>query len=321
MIAKWGFLAGTALTVLGASVAWAQPQVPPTEKGTVSGSGTVILTRLPDLLRMKVDVIAHGKTMKDALASLKDRRQAVQGQLGTLGAARESIVFGPPQVNATVLQARQQMAMMIQARLGNRAKKSAKKAAAPVVISARLTAEWPLKARDVEGLLVEISQLQESITAADLAGKKDLDKLSGDDEEIGQELQGMQENFGVGPDSGQTQPGQPAFTLVNKITPEDHARALTDAFLKAKAQAEETAKAAGVRLGLLRQLGSQVQIGGADPESAGNQFQAYYRMLAISSPGGKPVEPAPVKEAQGAQPGEVSYTVTVSVAFDLAERP
>ena len=62
----------------------------------------------------------------------------------------------------------------------------------------------------------------------------------------------MQENFGgVVPDGGQVQPGQPAFTLVSKITPEDHARALADAFLKAKCKLE-TAKAAGVRLGLLR---------------------------------------------------------------------
>jgi len=320
MIAKWGFLAGTALTVLGASLAGAQPQQPPTEKGTVSGSGTVVLTRMPDLLRMKVDVIAQGKTMKEAIASLKDRRQAIQGQLGTLGATRESIVFGAPQVNTTVLQSRQQMAMMIQARMGNRAKKSTKKLATPVVISAGLTAEWPLKARDVEGLLVEINQLQESITAADLAGKKELEKLAGDDEEVGAELQGMMPNFGIGPDTGQAQPGQVAFTLVSKISAEDHSRALADAFQKAKAQAEETAKAAGVRLGMLRQVGSQVQSGG-DSDNAENPYQSYVRMMRMSGAAGKTAEPAPRKEAQGTQPGEVTYSVTVSAAFDLAERP
>jgi len=57
-----------------------------------------------------------------------------------------------------LLQARQQMAMMIQARMAGRAKKSAKKASAPVVVSARLTAEWPLKSKDIEPLLIEISR-------------------------------------------------------------------------------------------------------------------------------------------------------------------
>ncbi|MFI5456339.1 MAG: SIMPL domain-containing protein [Isosphaerales bacterium] len=320
MIAKCGLVAGVVTGVLGASMAWAeaQPQPPATEKGTVSGSGTVVLKRMPDLLRMKVDVIAQGKTTKEALASLKDRREAVQGQLATLGAAKDSIVFDAPQINTTVLQARQQMAMMIQARMGNRTKKSAKKAAAPVVISTRLNAEWPLKGKDVEALLLEISQLQESIKAADLAGKKDLEKLAGEDEEVSQELEGLQANFGYDP--SQAQPGAATFTLVCKIAAQDHSQALADAFLKAKARAEETAKAAGAELGPLRQLGSQAQ-SGSDPETAENQMQAYYRMMQSGGGGGgKPAEPANVQEAQGTQPGEVVYRVTISAAFDLKER-
>ena len=239
MIAKCGLLALVATVVLGVSIAGAQSQAqaPPSEKGTVSASGTVILKRLPELLRMKVDVIAQGKTTKEALANLKDRREAVQGQLATLGAAKESVAFGAPQVNATVLQMRQQMAMMIQARMGGRGtRKTAKKAATPVVLSARLTAEWPLKAKDVEGLLIEISQLEESIKAADLAGKKDLEKLSGgDDEELSQELEGMAANDGADP--SQAQPGAATFTLVSRISAQDHSQALAEAFQKAKTRA------------------------------------------------------------------------------------
>ena len=61
---------------------------PAVQTGTVSGSGTVVLKRKPDLLRMKVELIAQGKTMKEALANLKDRRDAAQAQLATLGAIK-----------------------------------------------------------------------------------------------------------------------------------------------------------------------------------------------------------------------------------------
>ena len=290
------------------------PQPPPTEKGTVSGVGTVVLNRKPDLMRMRVDVIAQGKSMKEALASLKDRRQAILGQLAKLGAVKESVVFAAPQVNATVLQARQQMAMMIMARMGNRSKKNAKKAAAPVVISARLTAEWPLKGKDAEELLIEISQLQENINAADLAGKKDLEKLSGEDEEISQELAGMEANMGN--DASQAQPGTASFTLVSKVTSQEHTQALADAFSKARARAQEMAAAAGAQLGPLRQLGAQVQASG-DVESGENPMQAYYRLMQLGGGGAKPADPDSRQEAQGTQPGEVVYRVTVTAAFDL----
>jgi uncharacterized protein YggE len=320
MIAKSGWLAGVAAAVLCASMAGAQSegQAPPAGAGTVSGSGMVILKRKPDRLRMRVDVIVQGKTIEEALTNLKDRREAIRGQLAMLGAAKESVAFGDPQLNTTVLQARQQMAMMIMARMGKGAKKSAKKGATPVVISTRLTAEWPLKGKDIEALLVEVSRLQESINAADLAGKKELEKLSGEDEELSQELEGMQANFGNDP--SQPQPGSPTFALVNKITAQDHARALADAFQKAKARAQETAQAAGAELGPLRQLGSQVQSGG-EPEGADNGMQAYLRAMGMARAGGTPGEAADSMEAMGTQPGDVSYRVTVTAAFDLKGRP
>lgn len=303
MIVKCGLLAGVASVAVWAPLVFSQTPAPPAEKGVVSGSATVILKRKPELLRIKVDVIAQGKTMKDALAALKDRREAIGGQLATLGASKESIAFGEAQINATVLQVRQQMAMMImQARMGNR-KKSAKKAAAPVVVSAKLTAEWPLKGADIDSLLLEVSQLQDSINAADLAGKKDLDKLSGDDDEVREELEGMQANFGN--DAGQPQPGAMTFTLVSKIPPKDHSQALAEAFQKAKARAEETAKAAGAELGPLRGLGSQVDAGGESEDSENptqtynRAMQAYYRTMGMGSAGGQRSEGTNVLEALG----------------------
>jgi uncharacterized protein YggE len=90
MIARYGVLTGAAVAVLWASVAGVRAQAPtqppPTDQGTVSGTGTVVLNRKPEFMRMRVDVIAQGKSMKEALATLKDRRQAILGQLAKLGA-------------------------------------------------------------------------------------------------------------------------------------------------------------------------------------------------------------------------------------------
>jgi uncharacterized protein YggE len=323
MIARCGILSGVATVVLWATLAAAQPQAPQgrsPETGTVSGSGMVLLKRKPDLLRLKVDVIAQGKTMKEALASLKDRREATQVSLGKLGAVKESVAFTDPQINSTVLAARQQMAMMIQARMGGgRAKKTAKKAAPPVVVSSRLTAEWPLKGKDTESLLLEISQLQETIKAADLAGKKDLEKLGGEDEELSQELEGMAEGP-YGGDPSQGQPGTAAFTLVSKLTPQDRAGALADAFKKAKTQASEIAEAAGTKLGPLRQLGSLAQQGG-EADSTSAQWQAYYQAMGGGRGAMPGTESETDSEAQGTQPGEVTYRVTVTASFDIKEKP
>jgi len=310
-------LIAAGFVLLGTPRAGAQPAA--AEKGTVAGGGMVALKRRPDVLRMSVDVFAQGKTMKEALANLKDRREAVGGQLATLGAAKDSIVFGEPQVNAAVLESRRQMEAMIRNRLGNRAKKDPKKGSSiPTVVSARLTAAWPLKGKDTEALLVEIAQLQESINAADLAGRKDLEKQSTEDEELREELEGVQAEA-TNNNPNQPQPGTPAYKLVCKITAPEYSQALADSFRKAKSRAEETARAAGAELGPLRQIVAHTQAGG-DSDGTDEPRQAYAQMMQTAHDD-LSLEPEPVMEAQGAQPGEVSYRVAVSASFSLKERP
>jgi uncharacterized protein YggE len=287
------------------------------ESGTVAAVGTVNLKRRPDRLRVKLDVFATGKTMNEAIANFKDRRQAVRGQLATLGAVKESISFGEPQANSTVLEARQQMEMMIRQRIGKAAKKDAKKAAtAPSVVSASLTAEWSLRGQDTEALLIEIAQLRESITATDIAGRKDLEKVGSEDEELKEEMEGVEIDANQ---TGQTPPGTPTFLLVSKVTEEDRARALVVAFQKAKASAERTAKAAGAGLGPVRQIESQFQ---SSPESDNQETAviAYARSMQAARPEPQPDPDGPL-EAQGNQPGTVSLRVTVTATFTLNPGP
>src|SRR6185436_7163842 len=60
----------------------------------VNASGTASLPRRPDLMRLRVEVSAEGKTMKDALAKMAERRNAVKKKLSELGAGEAAIEFG-----------------------------------------------------------------------------------------------------------------------------------------------------------------------------------------------------------------------------------
>src|SRR5262249_39977119 len=67
-------------------------QEPPA--GTVTGQGSADVKRLPEILRIQVEVLAKGKDLKEALARLKERREAAQARLLALGAPKTAVVFG-----------------------------------------------------------------------------------------------------------------------------------------------------------------------------------------------------------------------------------
>ncbi len=72
-------------------------------------------------------------------------------------------------------------------------------------------------------------------------------------------------------------------------------------------------------LGPLRQLVAHTQAGG-ESDGTDDPRQAYAQMMQMPRDD-LPLEPEPVMEAQGAQPGEVSFRVAISASFDLKERP
>src|SRR4051794_35892156 len=61
---------------------------------TVTGTGTAEVRRQPDTLRVYVEVLARGKTPREAVAKLKDRRADVRAALEKLGAAKDRVTFG-----------------------------------------------------------------------------------------------------------------------------------------------------------------------------------------------------------------------------------
>jgi len=281
----------------------------------VQGTGTATLNRVPEMMRLNVQLSAKGKSPAEALAALKDRRDAVKALLPTLGAAAESIRFDDPQVARGDEQ--QKMNEMLMQRMG-RTKRGASPGEAPslpTTATATLTADWPLKATDVEQLLAEAFALQEKIKTADVAGAKEAAKLSPEEEELQAEMAQM-----MGGNQGPA-PGESLFTFVLKVGAEERAKLTAEAFQKAKADAGLLAAAAGAKLGKLTSLSGNAQ--GADMSDAyssygGNPY-AYQMMqqqaALLSAAQGK--GDAAESEAVGMSPAKVKLSVMVQAYFAL----
>lgn len=303
MVAQAGLFAGPS-----------RAQVP---QGTVTGTGTVELKRQPETLRLQVEVVVKAKDLKEALAKLKARREAVGKQVVTLGAAKNSVEFSEPVLANEKTDRHLQIQRMMLERLGKPDKvggKGATKAALPVLVSMTLKADWPLKAAGPEDLLLQIHELQEKVKAADLGGVKENEKLTPEEEEIAEEMQAaIQQQLGQ---EAEAKRGEPSFFYVCKVSEEDRAKALAEAFQKARKDAGRLARAAGQELGTLQGLSSQNQGGEVEP-SAG--IPPYLVQQLRAGQGNDGADSG--GEALGVQPGKVTYRIMVSAAFYLKAPP
>src|SRR5260370_22601616 len=110
---------------------------PPGPDGTVTGIGVVELKKQPNVLRVQIELLAKGKDLKEALARLKDRREAVKVRLAALNAVPESIAFGDPSLGPDRTQQQKQFeamgAQQMRAKGGKPAPKT--KEAPPAVVA------------------------------------------------------------------------------------------------------------------------------------------------------------------------------------------
>ena len=284
--------------------------------GTVTGSGVVEIKRRPDRMRLQVELLAKGSNLKAALALLKDRIEAARVQVAALGVIKESVKFGDPKLSSTKTDQQKQMEQMLMQRLRQRGKRKGKqpKASSPVTVSAELTAEWKLTAKTVEELLLVSHELQEKIKAADLAGRKQAEKLSPEEQEL---LEEAESSFGYG-SSDEPKPGEPSFLFVSGISDDDREKSLAAAFQKAKLRAARLAKATGSQLGELKSLSAQYTPGADldDYSMFGGYnspaYQALQRAMTAAQLGTEDE-----LEAIGVLPGTLTYTITVTASFDL----
>jgi hypothetical protein len=285
----------------------------------VSAAGHVRIQRPPTRLRMYLAISARGKTLEEALAAMKERREAVAAQLEKLGAEKSSIVFAAPTVDESTAQQQKRMEMMIAQRLrGAGAKKGAKPAKPPVSLVSLLTVQWPLKADSTEKLLLAADELREKIKAADLAGGKDAPKLSPEEQEVAEEAAAeIARQSGSGEEAAA--PNEPRFAFVAKLTAADRQKALAEAFAKAKSQAAELAKAAGAEMGPLTSISGDANGGGGyrgygSPFGNANYARAEYEFQqGVQAMSGDEQR----DESLALKPDSVGFDFTVQATFAL----
>ena len=287
--------------------------------GTVTGHGTVELKRVPDVLRLHIEVLAKGKDLKEALARLKDRRETSQRFLEALGAVHTSIEFGEAAITDERTDREKQMELMMQnARVPGKKDGQKAKQSPPVVVAASLNAEVPLKAAGSEQLLLLTHSLEQKIKAADLGGMKELKQMSPQDEESTQEVANAMQ-FGGG-DPNEPKRGEPIFLYVSKVSEDERAKALTQAFEKAKIEAHRLARAAGAALGPIHHIeDAAATYPGIEESTQFNEGRAmYYQMMQQGGVVSSTLRNAEQGgEAIGLQPGKVSYRVTLTAQFVL----
>jgi uncharacterized protein YggE len=305
----------------------AQAQYPMLDAGVISGNGVVVISRQPETMRVQIVVQGKGGTLKEAMASVKTRTEGAKAQAVKLGADKESVKVDSPRIveqQADQQQMQMQRMMMQQMNQGKKKAKQkgkeAEKPAEPVLVSAQFTAEWKLDAKSSEDLLVAVHGLQEKIKSADLAGMKDSDKLTPEQEEMLEEMEAQ--SFGRYNSNEGPKPGEPVFLFVGRIAEGERDKALAEAFQKAKVQAARLSKAAGVELGGLKSLSARSTSGDANNYGYNNYNSSAYRMMQMARQSQMTGDDDDENstEALGVEPGPVKFNVTVTAAFSLGEK-
>ncbi len=294
-----------ALCLAGLPLASLQAQEPAAGTG-IQASGMATIERPAEVMRMQVEILAKSaKDLPDALAKLKTRRTKVEKVLESLGADKKAIAFGELRIDESQDANVARMEMMMHQRLSQRGKKPTKDVIAkPVRVALRLTAEWRLKEGDATSQLLESKKLQDAIKAADLAGVKETEEQTAEEAEIAEELEEPVNNWGG---QNQAKPGEPQFTFAAKIPPADREKAMAEAFRKARAEAEQLAKAAEVGLGRLQSLQANSAVDAEDFE--------VYRQYGLPYRGG--TDQSKGDDATGLKPGMLKLRVGVTVSFAI----
>ncbi len=300
------------LAGIGPRVATAQER----PAGTVTGVGTSEIKRPAEYLRVQVDVLAKAKTLKEALGKLRERKQAAQRQLETMGAVAGSIEFGEPAVVPEKSDQDQRMQMMMMmAQNGGRKPPQKPKEAPPIVVACPLRAEIRLQAPNAEELLLLAQSLEEKVKAADLGGTKLMKQASAQDEEMAQEQM---------EDPNQPKRGEPIILYVSKVSEDAEAKALAEAFLRAKRHAGQLAAAAGSLLGPLHTVSDTTGMSGPDVEDNWMMQSPYHypmmQQMWARARAGMSTDKQQT-EAVGLAPTKVVYRVSLSASFELRRPP
>jgi uncharacterized protein YggE len=268
----------------------------------VAGSAT--LQKQPTELRVSMTVVGEGKDLAEALSKLAKVRDDAHGKLAALKPMEDSFQVTEAtmaDVATMGMNAQQrQYQMLMQMRGG--AKPPAK---AVVTAASTITASFALPAVAGDEALVKAHELEKQIRAAVApAGGGDAKKLTAEEQELAEEMAAMGQSAGA-------KPGEPSFAYVLTVSDTEATKVTADALAKAHKHAALLADAAGMKLGAIRTLRSDVDNGSSMGDMTGMSgiFRAAMGVAADQT-----------REATSPTAGPISYSVTVNVSYELAKK-
>lgn len=283
--------------------------------GVVQGQGSQVVKRMPDTIRVYLQVSAKGKTLEDALANLKKRTESIREQTPKLGGDANSVKFTPPDKSDSSQQ--QQMMDQLRRQMGNERVPKGLAAPTSVTVNTMFSADWPVTAEGVEKLLIDGEKLQKKILDADLSGvKADEKQATPEEREMAEEMETMMRNQ-YGGNTNMPKPGAPNLSFIAKLPEADRDAAVAEAFKKAHADAERLAKAAGLKLGKLQHVSSMTQAGASSAAMLAMQYRQAYDPFSRYGGGNewRPQTETEENESSAATPAEVEFRFMVSVGY------
>jgi uncharacterized protein YggE len=286
--------------------------------GVVQGRGNYVVKRMPETVRLYLQVSAKGKTLEEALANLKTRTDNIREQTAKLGGKADTVKFTPPDKTDATQQ--QQMLEQLRRQMGGDNVPKGLVAPTSVTVNTMFSADWPISAADPHKLLIEADKLQKKIADADLAGiKADEKRQTPEEREMAEEMETMMKNQ-YGGNANIPQPGTPTLTYVAKLSEADHDAAMAEGFKKARADAERLAKAAGVGLGKLAHVSSMTNHSQGNGAAVAMSYRQMYNPYAQYSgfPDTASMTSGDESESSSNTPAEVEFRFVVSVGYDAA---
>jgi uncharacterized protein YggE len=283
-------------------------------QNTVSATGSAVIKRLPTTIRVIVPLTGKGKTIEEAMAKLKEQREAASAKVQKLKADKKDIKFSNPSVSTAQNSRQRQMEMMIAQRMSQGKKPKGLQAAESVTLGCTMTVEWPIAAKTAEEILLESYALKQKIKAAELMGKKEAEQLTPEEEEQAAEMAEVARSQGEDPQAG----SEPQFLFVARITEEERKTAFAEAFAKSQKNGAELAKAAGVELGPLAGLTGQGRGSQSFGEENYGYSSGYYqRQMRMQLMGDDPEQQ--VNEAVAADPEAIMFSFGVNAVFKMGK--
>jgi uncharacterized protein YggE len=285
------------------------------EQKTISASGVSVVKQLPTSLRVTVPLSGKGRTPEEAVANLKVRRESAAAQVLALKADKKDVTFGDPSISNAQTDRQRQVEQLIAQRRSQGQKVPKGLLTQDVyLVDCSMTVEWPFASKTAEEFLLESHNLVQKIKKAELIGKSDTEKLTPEEEEVADEIANAAESE----DGNESQSTTVQIFYVARVPEKDREKAFADAFVKAKKNGEDLAKAAGVELGPVVAIAG-IETGNQNTETETYASTPWANGLHRVSPPSPDAAEQQSNESVGADPDSMKFTYSLNVIFKMGK--